>query len=238
MRNARDLMRCHIDALYTCDTSGDMVRVNESNGGPAPRFTLGVTADGAVRRFRRDVARDTRRELEAVVNRVRAHAPESPIDATPFLSILESVAPVERTWGGPAFAFPEVLPAARDTGAAADANPVLVTDANASLLHRHLPAWIPDVSTRQPMAVAVVDGHAVAVCCSVRRTSDAHEAGVETTPAWRRRGYAARAVLHWAHTVRALGVEPLYSTSWDNPASRAMASRLGLRCFGHVLHIS
>ncbi len=52
------------------------------------------------------------------------------------------------------------------------------------------------------MFALAVDGHAVAVCCSVRRTSMAHEAGVETVSPYRGRGYAARVVKAWARAVR------------------------------------
>lgn len=38
--------------------------------------------------------------------------------------------------------------------------------------------------------VVVADGHAVSICRSVRQTGEAYEAGVETSPAYRGRGYA------------------------------------------------
>jgi predicted GNAT family acetyltransferase len=88
------------------------------------------------------------------------------------------------------------------------------------------------------MFAVVVDGHAVSVCCSVRETAEAFEAGVETVAAHRRRGYAPRAVTAWAREVRAMGRVPLYSTSWQNEASRAVARTLGLIHFGTDLHIA
>jgi hypothetical protein len=42
----------------------------------------------------------------------------------------------------------------------------------------------------------------------------------------------------WARAVRALGAEPLYSTSWQNAASRAVARKLGLVLYGTDLSIS
>ena len=39
------------------------------------------------------------------------------------------------------------------------------------------------------------------------------------------------------YVVRALGVEPLYSTAWQNDASRAVARTLGLVPVGRDLHI-
>lgn len=77
------------------------------------------------------------------------------------------------------------------------------------------------------------DGRAVAVCASVRISGQGHETGVETDPAYRRRGYATRAVAAWSQEVKRRGV-PLcfYSTSWENDASRHVAARLGLTLMG------
>jgi predicted GNAT family acetyltransferase len=88
------------------------------------------------------------------------------------------------------------------------------------------------------MFVVACDGHAVAVCGSVRQTGQAYEAGVETVLAYRGRGYAARAVAAWAGVVRALGRVPLYSTSWQNTASQSVARKLALIQFGSDLHIT
>jgi hypothetical protein len=39
-------------------------------------------------------------------------------------------------------------------------------------------------------------------------------------------------VAAWAATLRASGRVPIYSTSWDNLASQAVARKLGLPLFG------
>jgi RimJ/RimL family protein N-acetyltransferase len=88
------------------------------------------------------------------------------------------------------------------------------------------------------LIAAVIDDQAVAVCGSVRITARAHEAGVETSLPHRGHGYAAQTTAAWAKAVRALGVEPLYSTSWDNAASRAVARKLGLIHFCNDLHLT
>ena len=77
--------------------------------------------------------------------------------------------------------------------------------------------------------VAAFDGdRAVAVCASARIGAQACEAGVETVPAYRGRGLAAAVTARWADEVRARGLLPLYSTSWDNLGSRGVARRLGM----------
>ena len=174
-------------------------------------------------------------EVGALAALAAAEAPwvvdtAEPADPAPYAAVLARIAPVARIWAGPAFRFPDDIPEA--TGA------VLITAANAALLEPHLPAWLPDVHTAQPMVVCPTDGAAAAVCGSVRRTPAAHEAGVETARAFRGRGYAARAVAAWARAVRAAGAVPLYSTSWENRASRALARRLGLIAFGSDLHLT
>ena len=230
--NHRDLMRVHIEALFTQDVHGDLVRVNEPNGVPAPRFFFGRTAAGDVWRFRHDVEPDVRTEIEAVIgsDAHRGGGVDSSIDPTPYQAILSRSAPIERTELGPAYSFPDHLPKAGDA--------IRATNDNAELLTRHLAPWLPDVQLSQPMFVVACDGHAVVVCGSVRQTGEAYEAGVETALAYRGRGYAARAVAAWAGGVRALGRVPLYSTSWQNAASQAVAGKLALIRFGSDLHIT
>ena len=109
--------------------------------------------------------------------------------------------------------------------------------ANADLL-RTFPDWRDEVDERQPFIVSVEDGAAVALCCSVRITSTAHAAGVETLPAARRRGMASQAVAAWARAVDDLGALALYSTSWDNVASQAVARRLGMKLIGVDFHVT
>jgi RimJ/RimL family protein N-acetyltransferase len=225
-------MRLHVEALFTHDAEGRLVRVNEPDGAPAPRFFLGNTVDGVVLRFRHDVGPDLRRELDAAsqADGLPQRGLDSPPDPSRYEAIMARVAPIQRTWAGPAFSFPQELSVAAGT--------VHVTEANAQLLHRFLQPWEPDVPLCRPMLALSVDGHAVAVCCSVRRTNGAHEAGVETAPSYRGRGYAARVVTAWARAVRDMGRMPLYSTSWQNEASRAVARKLALIHFGNDVHIS
>jgi RimJ/RimL family protein N-acetyltransferase len=229
--NVRELMRFHVEALFAHDVNGRLLRGNEPSGAEAPRFFLGRTADGPVIRFRHDLDDDTRHELEAAANDDAVNATlESEANPSPFEEILGRTAPVRNTWLGPAFSFPA------ESSESIDA--VHVTNDNAQVLNAFLRDWIPDIRIGQPLFAQIVGGNAVAVCCTVRRTSDAHEAGVETVPAFRGHGYAAQVVAAWARAVREGGQTPLYSTSWQNEASRAVARKLGLIQFGNDLHIT
>jgi RimJ/RimL family protein N-acetyltransferase len=226
-------MVLHVEALFTHDAERHLVKVNEPNGASAPRFFLGRTADGPLWRFRHDVdadLRDALAEAAAEEDVLREHVIDSPTSPSRYEEILARSAPVQRTWAGPAFSFPQELPTTAGT--------ILVTEANAELLRPHLQPWVPDVRLCQPMCVLTVDGEGVAICASVRQTDGAHEAGVETAQPYRGRGYAARVVTAWARAVREAGRVPLYSTSWQNDASRAVARQLGLVHFGSDLHIT
>jgi hypothetical protein len=230
--NDRELMRLHARALFTHDARGRLCRVNEPNGATAPRFFLGRTVTGNEWRFRDDVADDVVEELEALCRREPPGLVTNPlqVDATPYTAVLERHAPVRAMWTGPSYRFPPLFRGSTDT--------ILVTDRNVDVLRLHFAAWLDEVACRQPFVAYIDNNMAVSVCCSVRITSAAHEAGVETAAEFRGRGYGARVVTAWAREVSKLGSVPLYSTSWQNAASRHLAATLGLIQYGSVLHIT
>lgn len=228
----RDLMRLHLKALFTCDAAGRLLTVNEPGGGAAPRFFLGRTAHGNVWCTRHDVGETLARELRALCESQRPtlDIEADRADPAPFVACLARREPVSKTWAGPTFRFPSDLPD--------DESAIRVTLENAALLSPYLEDWREDVAAGVPMAAVLEGGKAVSLCCSVRVTPQAHEAGVETHPDFRRRGHAAGAVAAWASAVRDMGRIPLYSTSWENESSRALAKKLGLVQFGVDLHIT
>jgi RimJ/RimL family protein N-acetyltransferase len=75
-------------------------------------------------------------------------------------------------------------------------------------------------------------------CYSSRVGRRADEAGVETPPEHRGRGYAPIAVAAWARRVQRAGKLALYSTSWENRASQRVAAKLGGRLYGEDWHLS
>lgn len=223
-------MRLHVEAEFRHDAAGDLVSTNEPVAATAPRFFLGQTAVGVVRRFRRDVSQVRRRAIEAVQLDPRATM-DSPLDSIEFERILSEDAPIERTSAGLAFRFPRALSPSASTR-------MLHDPADAKLLHPLLAAWASDITTAAPLIALVRDGQAVAVCASVRITTLAHEAGVETAAPFRGRGYARAVVTAWSAAVRARGAEPVYSTTWENTASRSLARSLKLEAVGRDLHIT
>lgn len=125
------LLRLHVAALFSLDERGRLARVNEPDGGPAPRLFLGRTREGDAWWFRHDVPEDVVLELRAV-------APDSSLDAAPYAAILARHAPVQSVWMGPAFEVPSRIPWGEGA--------VRITHANVSLLSAHLASWMPDVA--------------------------------------------------------------------------------------------
>ena len=230
MINARDLMRLHVEALFTRDDAGRLLAVNEPGDVVAPRFFLGRTADGNAWWFRHDVDAVLANDLRALCESLPTGLEVEAGSAAPFIACLSRAEPVRKTEAGPAFCFPSDLPGHESA--------VRVTSDNAVVLSPYLEDWRGDVSACAPMLVVLEGGKAVSICGSVRVTPQAYEAGVETHPDFRGRGHAARAVSAWASAVREMDRIPLYSTSWKNESSRALAKKLGLIQFGADLHIT
>lgn len=130
---------------------------------------------------------------------------------------------------GPAFKFPDEITPPQGT--------VFIDDIG--LLNHHFTGWTEDeIPERTPIVAIVENGHAVSVCCCSRLSDVAAEAGLETAEAYRGRGLGPRVTAAWALAVRATGRIPLYSTSWSNDASLAVARKLGLEVYASAWSIS
>jgi GNAT superfamily N-acetyltransferase len=227
-------LRLRARTLFKLDRRGRMLACNDEEGGSAPRFFLSRTSAGNVWLCRADLERDLVDAVAAFCQREPTPRLDSPLPThhTEYLRLLAAYAPIASVGGGPAYCF--------DLGRApaAAAPGVAIHRHNAHLLHGGMQAWQDCVPDRVPMLAAIVAGHAVAVCASVRIGRAAHEAGIETLPAYRRQGYATQVATAWAAAVATLGAVPLYSTAWQNQASRAVAARLGLVQYAVDYHIS
>ena len=228
------LLQLQVEALFTHDAHGRILRVNEPDGDPAPRFFLARSKDGNLWRCRDDVSAATTRELEdlAATEPVGDDVRAAPRNLHAFLSALEVDHTTVAVGSGPAYRFRAELPQ--------PANVTRIARPDVYLLRPM--SWNLEETARrferyEPFIAVVEDGVAVALCHSARLTERAAEAGVETLEAYRGRGYASAVVAAWAHAIRASGRIPLYSTSWDNHASQAVARRLGLVQYGVDLSI-
>ena len=232
MRTNVELLALHAEALFRHDSAGRLRTVNEEGGSVAPIFYLGRAAEGNEWRFRHDVDENLVAELTRLcLQEPVGHFVWDPTGGVePFREAIARTRSVERVWSGPAFCFPRSAPV--------EPVPEVVLVRDPSVLTAHFADWAEDVAPDRPFTAYVLDGQAVSICTSVRETGDAHEAGVETAPDFRGRGFAGAVVSAWAAQVRKLDLEPLYSTSWTNEASRAVARKLGLLHFGSDLHFS
>ncbi len=230
------LLDMHVEALFTHDADGCIMRSNEPHPNRrAPRFFFGRSLGGNRWRFRDDLP-------IAVVERLDALAAAEPV-ATDLRSpavfldrvraVLADHMPIADESHGPAYCFPDQVPQ--------PSNVVMIDRTNLALLREMEPdieRFERHIDVMGPCAVVVEDGVAVSMCFSSRFTDNAAEAGLDTLPRARHRGYAVAVTTAWANAVRDLNRVPLYSTSWNNVASQGVARRLGLMQYAQDLSFS
>jgi hypothetical protein len=220
-------MRLHVEALYTYDERSRIESINQWHGGEPPRFYLARTTAGNLWRFHTSLPDELAHALHVLCKDEPAWngTPQPPQHQHEYARLVTAHAPIRQISSGPAYWFSKDF--------SPHVQPVGIREANTALLQGGLDDWIADVPHRQPFMAAVEDCHAVSVCASVRITRAAHEAGVETLPTYRGRGHAVNVVAGWAKAVGTSGAVALYSTSWDNAASRRVAAKLGLQVMSH-----
>ncbi len=229
-----ELMKIRVEVLFTLNKNRRMLGINQlgSDVGPAPRFFIGYTNQGSICRFRFDLPENVVAQLKEV-----AAAEPAPMDSrafpsrrNQFVDILQSHAPIERIWLGPAYRFPKHI--------SPPPNVVRLSPENVGLLKGDFAMLAPEIDYGRLCFAVIEDSQAVSICRSVRISSKAHEAGIDTLEAYRRCGYAAATVAAWALAVRSKNLIPLYSTSWNNAASLRLAQRLGLVQYGVDYHLT
>ena len=144
-----------------------------------------------------------------------------PEQADAIRAVLAEDAPISGEERGPAYWLPPVTFVPPQV--------VLLSEAHAALVQTTFPwlvAWLADAANG-PVAAAIAQGSAVSVCFCSRITPHAAEAGIETLAAFRGQGAATAAAAGWAAAVQHSQRIALYSTSWQNHASQAVAKKLG-----------
>ena len=231
-------MEIQVGTLTVCTADGRLLRGNDPfrSGAATDRFFLGRTAEGNVWRYRHDLPAALVEELESLARAEPVCAdPALLADAEPetapaLRAALARHAPVRGEHRGPAYYLPP--------GPAAPPSTVEISEANAGLLAAAFPRIAEALAAVRPCVVSLEAGVAVSVCFSARLSGAAAEAGVATREEHRGRGHGSAAVAAWAEAVRAGGRLALYSTSWANPASRALARRLGAVLYGEDFSIT
>lgn len=221
-----DLITLHTIALFAHDAVGRIIGSNEPDPLPAPRVYIGRSPAGNVWRFRADVPGDLAAQLDDVLRR---EPPATDLSAPPnCLSIVTDLlgfaAPVTAVSSGPAWLVPRNTRQPSDIQVATALSPEQIADADQLFASSDAPAL--------PFAAVLIDGKVAALCSCSRITPDVAEAGLVTQPEFRGRGYGVAVTAAWAIAVRATGRLPLYSTRWNNHASRRVAAKLGARLYG------
>ncbi len=225
------LLELQVRTLFRFDAYDRMLALNEPGGTQAPRFFLGRTAAGNIWRLRHDLPRDLAKELETLAGRepLPYALDDPPLQTYAITHALRRHNAITHTYRGPAYAFLGDIPAVDGV--------VERLAEDAELLHPDLVTLAPELGPRQPCFAVVVDGCAVSVCYSARIGPLAAEAGVQTVQGYRGRGFATRVTAAWAAAIRAKGLMPLYSTTWENAASRQVAKHLGLTLYAEDWHL-
>ena len=224
MPTDRERLERQIEALYQCDFHSRLVAYR---GGDtfAPRFVLGRSRAGNLWRLQHELPPELAAELQALARSepVTANFAAPPQCRDAARAALAQHKPVETEYRGPAFVFPELIP---NPG---DAREITLADHEA--FGEHFGWLATELQACGPAFGVLERGTCVSLSFGATLPGPCIEAGAETAPGFRGRGYAPRTVAAWARAQRTAGRTPLYSTSWDNTGSRAVARKLGLRLY-------
>jgi len=228
----RSLVDKQLEVLLERDSEGRLVATRDPAARPAPRLFLSRSAEGNVWACRRDLDPGTVLEVERLCAAEPRLADPSP-EARPKCRerVLELLSPEASEHRGPCFLLPDKLP--RDERAREIAS-------NERFNWPNVFPWLAEeFEAIEPVAIAFDCDQPAAICHSPRGQSDsAAEAGVETLPPFRGQGLATAAVACWGRAVQRSGRLALYSTSWENQASRQVARRLSARLYGENWHVT
>lgn len=206
----------HLNTLFLLDSAGRILGTREPVPEAGPRFSLIRGRTSCAWAVRADVPRGIAEELDGLASAEPPVADfrDAPVNAERYRTLVGG-----EVYAGPAFSFPKTVE-----------QPDATVHVNAlTLLARHYSRWTDaEIPGRSPIVAVVEDSHAVSVCFCARRSEKAAEAGLETAEAYRGRRFGPQVAAAWALAVRASGRVPLYSTSWENGASLAVARKLGL----------
>jgi hypothetical protein len=230
--SAYSLLEHQLAVLLKQDARGRLVATRGPTARPAPRVFLGRSADGNVWATRRDLDPDMTLEIERLcAAEPRLADPSHECAPSCREQVLELLAPVELEYRGPCYVLPELLPM--------DPRAREIALEEVSKWQGAFPWLVAEFGAVAPVAVAFEDGQPAAIChCPRGLTDHAAEAGVETLEPFRRCGLATAAVARWAHAVQQKGRLALYSTSWQNTASQALAHRLSGQLYGENWHVT
>lgn len=206
----------HLETLFLLDGNKRIISTREPEPSAGPSFFLVRRADSVAWAVNATIDEELASELEALAldERPTSDFYEVPRHLSRYVELLGG-----NPHSGIAFEFPDAL----EMTAGVD----LITDIK--LLEQSFNGWTAEeIPDRWPIMAILEEGVPVSVCFSSRLSEFAAEAGVETTPQSRGRGYAGIVTTAWAAAIRESGRTPIYSALATNEASLAVARKLGL----------
>jgi hypothetical protein len=205
-----------LQTLFELNGERRIVSTREPSPRPGPVLSLIRGTTKCAWAVRADVPDELARELDRLAQEERPTSDlrDAPIHADRYVSLVGGEIEC-----GPAFTFPDAVP---------EPPGIIVVD-DVRLLEQNFRGWVADeILGRSPIMAVVEERQALSVCFCARSSELAAEAGLETAAAFRGCGLAARVTSAWALAIRASGRIPIYSTSWSNDASLAVARKLSL----------
>jgi hypothetical protein len=214
-----------LETSVVLDHSHRSTTTREPGTRRAPSIVLVRDATTCAWAINADVSRAVAVELDALARDEPAGADwqARPRHERRYVALLAG----ERIDFGPDFGFPERLPDAQLETCVID---------DEQMLAQRFHGWVPGeiAAGRAPVLAIVQDGAPVSVCFCARLSDVAAEAGVETAAGYRGRGLAPQVVAAWARAMRERDRTPLYSTSWMNRGSLAVARKLALHTHASI----
>jgi hypothetical protein len=221
-----ELLEMRVETLFTTDSRSRLLTVNEpwDKTRPAPRLYLAKSLDGSViYRFRNDVLPEIIKELEKYL------AKEPPLDnenkiayRDEYLKVLESSNCTE----GICYYYKNTVKSTRT-------NCTKITPENINDFRLNEFEWLHEEIDHCQICYGIAeDNNIVSLCRSVRISDKAHEAGIETTKAYRGKGLAGIVLINWANEVTNKGYTAFYSTAKENKSSQRVAEKAFLTKLG------
>jgi hypothetical protein len=235
-----EALATHVATSFAFDDAGRIVRNADPDRGAAPRLYIGGCDAGNLAYVRNDVGAAT---ADAIRRLVAGEPPLDTPDRAPehvddYVALLAAEAPIERHGQGVNYCFPSNFEYRHDVHTVgSDARPAELARLGLTP-DRELPAPLVAIGFSTvgrlwaPWCVALHDGEIASLAETVRIGPTGAEAGVNTIPDLRGRGFAAAATAGWAMAPSLRGRMRFYSTAVTNRSSQRVAERLGLHVIG------
>ncbi len=216
--------------LFDHDSGGRLAPVDR-HGNPAPDLTIGRTDGAVVPRLRNDLPNGLAAELAELAARepVTASLEDSPRFDREYRRLLGTGDAAPEVFAAFVLSATPVSPGLKEE------QPVAVATLDRAALGG-FPRLAADLEIGRPGFAVLRDERTVAVAFSSRSVAGAAEAGVETLPAHRGRGYATAVTAAWAEAVRRSGRVAFYSAAAGSAASLAIGRKLSGAPYAVMTH--